>query len=140
MKKIILLSAVVFLALTSFAQHSAEYYKVTKFMKDRGWTLSADNRTANLKEGGYTTWWNRHYYANLEYAVVAFSDDPDVEDVDVEVRDLDGDLIAKDDDEESWAIARFQLDYAQTLKVKMTNYSSQTPNYASSCRYLIFYK
>lgn len=140
MKKIILTCFIAVIAATAFGQNSAQYDRVVKMMKNKGWTQTDVNRWADLKEGGYTSWWSRHFYSSLEYAVVAFSDDSDVEDVDVEVRDMDDDLIAKDDDEEAIAIARFTLDEAQSLKIKMTNYSSETPSYASRCRYLIFYK
>jgi hypothetical protein len=141
MRKIIVCLALAFIALPSFAQKTSdEYNKVVRDMKAKGWTQTADNRVAKLKEGGYTTWWNRSFYAALEYAVVAFSDDQDVEDVDVEVRDLDDDLIAKDDDVDPRAMATFTLKKERTLKIKMTNYASSTPDYASSCRYLIFYR
>jgi len=139
MKRILITCAIIVMAMTAFGQ-SKEQARVEKFMKDKGWTQTDVNRWADLKEGGYTSWWSRHFYSALEYAVIAFSDDPDVEDVDVEVRDMDGDIIAEDKDSDDWGIATFTLDEAQSLKIKMTNYSSKTPSYASRCRYLIFYK
>lgn len=140
MKKLLLTCFIAVVTATAFSQNSAQYERVVKLMKNKGWTQTDVNRWADLKEGGYTSWWSRHFYSALEYAVVALSDDPDVEDVDVEVRDMDDNLIAKDDDEDDVATARFTLDDAQSLKIKMTNYSSETPSYASRCRYLIFYK
>lgn len=139
MKKIILTCMIVLAGLTAFSQ-SKEQTRVEKFMKERGWTQTDVNRWADLKQGGYTTWWNRSFYAALEYAVIAFSDDPDVEDVDVEVRDLDDNKIAADNDTDDWGIATFKLDEGQTLKIRMTNYKSETPTYASRCRFMIFYK
>lgn len=133
--------AVVFITITNaFGQNSSEYYRVTKYMKDRGWALTPDNRWANLKESGYTSWWSRYFSSALEYAVVAFSDDPDVLDVDVEVTDLYGNEVSSDNDEDEWAIATFYLSYSRDLRIRMTNYSSLTPYYASRCRYLIFYR
>lgn len=140
MKKTIILCFITIMAVAASGQNSAQYDKVVKMMKNKGWTQTDVNRWADLKEGGYTSWWSRHFYSSLEYAVVAFSDDPDVDDVDVEVRDMDDKRIAIDDDNSNIGMARFTLDKAQSLKIKMTNYSSETPSYASRCRYLIFYK
>lgn len=140
MKKIIITCFIAVLAATAFGQNSAQYDRVVKLMTKKGWTQTDVNRWADLKEGGYTSWWSRHFYSSLEYAVVAFSDDPDVDDIDVEVRDMNDKRIAIDDDVDDVAIVTFDLDKAQNLKIKMTNYSSETPSYASRCRYLIFYK
>jgi hypothetical protein len=141
MRKIIVCLALAFMAIPSFAQtNSDEYDKVVRYFKDKGWTQTADNRVAKLKEGGYTTWWSRSFYAALEYAGGGFSDDKDVEDIDIEVRTLDNGLISKDDASDTWAIATFTLKSQETLKIKMTNHKSETPDYASSCRYLIFYR
>src|SRR5690242_5175532 len=103
MKKTVLAFSLVIVTLTCFGQNSKEYDRVVAYMKSEGYTQTADNRWADIKVGGYTSWWSRSYYANLKYAVVAFSDDPDVYDVDVEVRDVTDALVAEDNSKDRWA-------------------------------------
>jgi len=140
MKKAFLALSLIIITLTGFGQNSKEYDRVVAYMKSEGYTQTADNRWADIKKGGYTTWWERSYYANLTYAVVAFSDDPDVYDIDVEVRDQNDALVAEDKSKDRWATATFTLNVGATLKIKMTNEGSNNPDNLSRCRYLIFYK
>lgn len=121
----------------SFGQYSESV--VTSNMGSMGWKLS-NNRYAFLKEGVSTDWWSATFYSGTEYAVVAFSNDEDVEDMDVEVQYPGGGTYAKDKDTDDFAMVTFSPAVDRTLKIRMTNYASDTPDFASECHYLVFYR
>lgn len=120
-----------------FAQYSAS--AVVSVMKDKGWSLS-NNRYAFLKEGVSTDWWSATFHSGTEYAVVAFSNDEDVEDIDLEVAYPSGTPYKSDVDPGDFAMVTFTPPVSRTYKIRMKNESSETPAYASECRYLVFYR
>ena len=75
--------------------------------------------------------------SSLCLSIVACSNDVDVTDVDVFVYLSDGSLFMKDDDRSALAIVKFECTYSQQVKIVIKNYSSLTPNYASTIRYFI---
>jgi len=108
-------------------------------MRDDGWTL-ANDRVADLKEGDSTPWWYRTFSQDLTYKIAAFSEDDDVLDLDLEVRYPDGTLYKKDVELDPVAVVVFTPSVDRYLKIKITNYESDTPYYASECKYLVFFK
>jgi len=108
-------------------------------MRDEGWELS-ENRTADLREGMSTTWYYRTFNTGLEYKVIALSEDDDVTDIDLVICYSDGQPYKSSVDESEIAEVSFQPAKDRYLKIKMTNYASDTPYYRSQCNYLIFYR
>ncbi len=120
------------------AQHTESDVKSLMAIDD--WTFAGDSRYAYLKEGGSTSWWYRTFRSDREYAVVAFSEDGDVDDVDLEIQTGSGYAFKRDVLIDALPIVTFSVGYDRQLRIKMTNYSSSTPNYASKCYFMIFYR
>ena len=114
--------------------------QVKSIMRDRGWIATADSRYAYLKEGESTTDWYRIFYSTLEYAIVAYSDDEDVLDIDLQLNDAYGEAYIKDDEFDEFSILQFTPAYTISLGIKMTNYSSIEKYLTSKCNYTIFYR
>jgi len=94
---------------------------------------------SSLEQGQYFTktfTFNR----DVEYNIIALSEDLDVLDVDIQVYTDSGDIYAEDTSSDRFAEVNFTPSYTRTLTIKVKNYSSNTPNYASKVYFLIAYK
>ena len=140
MKKIVILASAFFLfALGVKAQSaSADYKEAIALLKDKGYSISTE-QYAYLKEGE-TAYNLKTFYANLDYVVVAMSDDDNVNDVDIYLYDDDGSEYAKDADSKSVAVLTVSPLVTRDMKVVIKNYSSSTPGTTSKCRFVIAYK
>ncbi|MVN23276.1 hypothetical protein [Mucilaginibacter arboris] len=107
-------------------------------MKYQGWTVSS-NRFVDLKEGESCSWWYKSFFSNHEYKIVAFSEDDDVTDIDIEVQYTDGTSYRKDDDNDDLAVVQFNCYTTKVLGVRITNYASDS-YYASRCKFIVFYR
>lgn len=112
--------------------------EVTSYMKILGWT-KGDARYANLKEDGNTSWWYRNFHYGYEYKIIAFSEDEDVIDMELEVQYADGRAFDYNIDE--WAsVYVTPLSDVVSMRIRMQNFSSLTPYYASRCNFVVYYK
>lgn len=120
---------------------SAQHYQsdIIEEMNDAGWTL-ANNRYANLREGSSSSWWYRTFSSEREYRVVAFSDDEDVLDVDLEIQYADGTPYKNDEDDEDLAVVYMSPYITRQYRIRIKNYESLTPNFASKCYFMVFYR
>jgi hypothetical protein len=131
--------ALIVLSLLGLPKANAQYQNASYIndMDVYGWTL-LENRLSYLEESVSTVWLYRTFYAGHQYKVVAYSDDEDVQDVDLLACKTDGAEYLADQSDGQSATLTFTPLHTVYLKIKMTNYLSDDPNYASRCHYLIF--
>lgn len=110
---------------------------IKSVMENRGWTYSQTVH-ADLIEDQSCTWWYRNFYANREYEIIAFSEDGDVNEVCLKVQYPHGTEFLEDCDSQS--LVHFFCYSDRQLRIAITNKSSDTPNYASRIKFMIFYK
>lgn len=133
MKKFLFILMLLMVSLTTFSQSSYETYK--NLYRSYGWNIG-NEQYANLIQGNIAyTYMN--FTSGSTYSIIACSNDADVTDIDVYVYLSDGTLFMKDTDASAIAIVKFTCTYSQQVKIVIKNYSSRTPNYASTIRYFI---
>ncbi len=131
--------AFAFLSLGVKAQSASEDYKeAIAILKDKGYSISTE-QYAYLKEGE-TAYNMKTFYANLDYVIVAMSDDDNVNDVDIYLYDDDGSEYSKDADSKSVAVLTVSPLVTREMKIVIKNYSSSTPDVTSKCRFVVAYK
>lgn len=133
MKRILFILTLLVASLTTFSQTSYETYK--NLYRSYGWNIG-NEQYANLIQGN-TAYTYLNFTSGSTYSIIACSNDADVTDVDVYVYLSDGTLFMKDVDASAIAIVKFTCTYSQQVKIVIKNYSSLTPNYASTIRYFI---
>lgn len=133
MKKVLFILTLLVASLTTFSQTSYETYK--NLYRSYGWNIG-NEQYANLIQGN-TAYTYLNFTSGSTYSIIACSNDADVTDVDVYVYLSDGTLFMKDVDASAIAIVKFTCTYSQQVKIVIKNYSSLTPNYASTIRYFI---
>ena len=136
MKRLLILLAMAVLSLGIFAQ--SRYEKVRHVYRSLGYNIGLEE-FANLKEGsfGYST---VNFEAGSRYEIVAVSNDTDVKDIDLYVYYPNGELFMEDTDNSNLSVVSFNCTYSQSMKIIIKNYSSLTPNFASTIRYFIAWK
>lgn len=136
MKRLLILLAMTLLSLGIFAQ--SRYEKVRQVYRSLGYNIGLEE-FANLKEGsfGYST---VNFEAGSRYEIVAVSNDTDVKDIDLYVYYPNGELFMEDTDNSNLSVVSFNCTYSQSMKIIIKNYSSLTPNFASTIRYFIAWK
>ena len=136
MKRLLIFLAMTILSLGIFAQ--SRYEKVRQVYRSLGYNIGLEE-FANLKEGsfGYST---VNFEAGYRYEIVAVSNDIDVQDIDLYVYYPNGELFMEDTDNSNLSVVSFNCKYSQSMKVIIKNYSSLTPNFASTVRYFIAWK
>jgi hypothetical protein len=82
----------------------------------------------------------RTFYGGTNYVIVAASDDVDVTDIDLYLYYESGNVRNKDTDTDRIAVINFTPGTDLMLKLVVMNYRSNTPTYASRCKYFIAYK
>lgn len=137
MKKLLFISCFILSTTLALAQGNS-YREVKAYLRREGYTISND-LYADLRQGN-TSYYHKTFYAGLSYIIVALSDDRDVRDVDVCLYESNGDKYECDTDTEVAAAITFSPSFQRTMRVEIINYRSNTPNYASRCRYIIAYK
>ena len=133
MKKILFILMLLVVSLTTFSQTNYESYK--NLYRSYGWNIG-NEQYSNLIQGN-TAYTYMNFISGNTYHIIACSNDNDVTDVDVFVYLSDGTLFMKDIDASAIAIVKFTCTYSQQVKIVIKNYSSLTPNYASTIRYFI---
>src|SRR5688500_9463536 len=106
---------------------------VTSYMRNYGSWTSSETRSANLVEDQQTTWWYRTFVYGYEYKIVAYSEDGDVSDMELEVEYADGTTFSYDIDEWATIYIRPLTRSGVRLRIRMGNYLSVDPDFASKC-------
>jgi hypothetical protein len=110
--------------------------RVTSDMRYDDWT-AADKKYAYLQEDEQTAWWYRYFTLGYEYKIMAFSEDGDVIDVKLEVEYADGRSFDYDIDDLASVYVK-PLTTGVRMRIRMSNYLSDDPDYASKCHFIVF--
>jgi hypothetical protein len=119
------------------------YQNAKSYAISQGYKIIVE-QYANLSQGS-TAGYTKTFYGSNDYMIIAVSDDSDVTDLDVFVKDTDvysndGHTLYADSDATNIGVIRFSQYSESTMRVVIKNYSSLTPNYASTVRFLIAHK
>src|SRR3569833_128362 len=115
-RRILIITVMLFISAMGFAQSgSSEYRQVLALLKDKGYSISTE-QVADLKQGE-TAYHFKTFYKNLDYVIVAMSDDDDVTDVDVYLYEEDGDEYTKDTDTKNVAEVKLSRLVTRDMKV-----------------------
>jgi hypothetical protein len=141
MKKFLLVAAVLIsFSSISFAQSSTgfTYNFIRGYCQGLGYSIGQE-WNANLAQGDYFTK-TFTFDEGVEYDIVALSEDNDVQDVDIQILTPSGDVYTQDTKTSAYAEVNFTPSYTRTLTIKVKNYRSRTPNYASKVYFMIAYR
>ena len=138
MKKKLLTITVIALTVLSISAQSLKYKSLRNEIINYGYTISLE-RYADLRQGNIAFDW-KTFYAGYEYVIFACSDDDDVIDMDVALFDGYGNLYQEDGKNEYFAYLKLTPYLTQDMKIVVKNDISNTPYYASRCRFIVAYK
>jgi hypothetical protein len=139
MRKIIFIFWLILMALSAVCQESSPAYKEIKaLLQNQGYTI-AEEQYANLSQGKVAVH-TRTFHEGNSYKIVGMSDDSDVTDVDIFLKDMNGNVYDKDSDTSAFAVILFSPTFTRKMKVEIKNHASNDPRYESRCRIIIGYK
>lgn len=119
----------------SFGQY---YEKIKQVFINDGFSINA--------EYGYKLSQGNGFYnevtlkKGIKYMIVACTDDKDINDIDILLCDLNGNILDKDTDISNLATIILTPIENTTYKIIVKNYSSNTPTYKSMCYLFIVNK
>lgn len=134
MKPFILTLLTAFCLCSSFTDAN-RYYRVKQALEDQGYTISKDIY-GDIAQGETVYYW-KTFYANNTYAIYGFSEDDNVNDLDLEVQYDDGTTYVSDSKSDALPVVVFTPGYTRTMKVILKNYDSDTPYDESRCEFFI---
>lgn len=141
MKKIILvLTLMLFCSGLILGQNIQKYVNAKAYIENLGYTCKAEYSFYSLLSEGEKFYSYKTFHPGNDYIIVAFSEDSDVQDIDVYLCLTDGTIYKEDTDTESTAVLTFSPAYEITMKTYVKNYSSDDPGYSSRCWVVIGYK
>jgi hypothetical protein len=137
MKKLFLSIVLILSLVFLFAQRSEEK-ELKSLMKEQGYSWS---ETKNLKLGdGESLFLWRTFYSGNEYAIVVFTEDENVYDLDLYLHDTEDALIYTSATEGAFEMIEFSPSDVSQFKVLIHNYSSSPEQTDYKCKFMIFYK
>ena len=137
MKKIFLSIAFVLSISIMFAQKGEEK-ELKSLMKDLGYSWS-ETGSAKLRKGESEYYW-RTFYSGNEYAILTFSEDKRVYDVDLLLYDEKGSLLDKSISGKGFEKIEFTPTEAKQIKIVLNNYDCSPELVEYKCKFMIFYK
>lgn len=137
MKKIFISIVFILSVATLFAQ-KLEENDLKALMTDLGYSWS-ETKATKLILGESEYFW-RTFYSGNEYAILAFSENSGVYDLDLYLYNEVGSLIDRSSSKEGFEIVEFlQKDVEQT-KIVIRNYECSPEQIEYKCKFMIFYK
>jgi len=124
--------------LTSVFGQRAEEKEMKSLMQDLGYSWS-ETKSLKLVEGQSEYYWRTLYEGN-EYAILAFSDDEGLYDIDIYLYNEEGSLIDQSKASENFDILEFTPDTSGLVKVVLKNYDALSTVDEYKCKFMIFYK
>jgi len=138
MKKITILG--IFFIILSATSLSAQNIgaEIRAYLKKEGYSISTE-QYAYLSEGemaGHT----KTFYSGTEYAIIAYTEDYGVKDIDVYLYDDDGSVLVKDIETERFAIIEYKPYISREMRAVIKNYESESSIKEYKCKFIIAYK
>ena len=137
MKKIYLSLIFIFSISSLFAQKSEEK-DLKALMKELGYSWS-ETKSVKLREGESEYLW-RTFYPENQYAILTFSENSNVYDLDLHLYDKEGSLIDKSITDTGFEMIEFTQDDTKQLKIVINNYKCSPDQVVYKCKFMIFYK
>ncbi len=125
---------------TSIASLHAQHVgsELRAYLRKEGYSISTE-QYAYLSKGekaGHT----KTFYDGTQYAIVAYSENSDVKDVDIYLYDEDGSLLVKDTDSDTFAIISYTPYTTREMRAVIKNYDSYSSTKEYKCEFIIAYK
>ena len=136
--KRIFLSLVFIISVSSLFAQKAEEKDLKALMKDLGYSWS-ETESTKLRKGESAYYW-RTFYSGNEYAILTFSEDKRVYDVDLLIYDEAGSLVDKSISGKNFEKIEFTPTDAKQVKIVLNNYDCSTELVEYKCKFMIFYK
>ena len=137
MKKIYLPIIFIFSISLLLAQKSEEK-DLKALMQELGYSW-AETKTVKLSKGASEYFW-RTFYSGNEYAILTFSENSNVYDMDLHLYDEHGSLIDKSITDDSFEMIEFTQNDTKQVKVVINNYKCSPDQVVYKCKFMIFYK
>jgi hypothetical protein len=137
MKKIFI-SITLILSLASVFAQRAEEKEFKTLMKDLGYSWS-ETKSVALSEGESEYYW-RSFFTGNEYAILTFSEESEVQDVDLYLYDDAGSLLKQSTSNGNFEIIEYSPLASIQVKVVIKNYDSTLESTKFKCKFMIFYK
>jgi hypothetical protein len=137
MKKLLLLLSFV-LPLFALSQSLDKKFSVVADLMKEGYSVASEY-TMVLKKGEEKTF-ERTFYSNTKYVVVAIPTESGVTDSDLYIDYPDGDSYVKDNDNYAWSIVRYTKIYEQPMKIRVKNYAASSSTYSYDFTVVVMYK
>jgi hypothetical protein len=114
--------------------------EVKSYMRTNGDWISSDSKYANLVEDQNTNWWYRTFAHGYEYKIVAFCEDGEINDMELEVQYSNGTSFSYDIGQLATIYIRPISKSGSKMRVRMRNFLSDDPDYASKCHFIVFFR
>jgi len=139
MKTNTIILALLFLSISITAGAQGTVYNFVKgYGQGLGYSIKGEYH-CNLKQGEACTQ-KLTFYKGSDYDVLAFSEDGDVQDIDVKILTSYNTTYVEDNSAKDYAEVTFSPSFTRSLTIRVKNYSSNTPYYASKIYFIVFYK
>lgn len=112
--------------------------EVKAYLKKKGYSISTE-QYAYLSKGekaGHT----KKFYSGLTYAIIAYSEEYGVKDIDIYLYDDDGSVLVKDTDSQKLAVVTYAPYVSRDMRVVVKNYESESSVKDYKCKIIIAYK
>jgi len=106
-------------------------------LKEKGYSISKE-LFSDLAEGE-TAYYTKTFYAGTNYAIIAYSEEYGVSDIDIYLYDDDGSVLVKDTDSDQSALVEYSPYVSREMKVVIKNYNSESSVKEYDCRFIIAY-
>ncbi|OQX76509.1 MAG: hypothetical protein B6D61_08710 [Bacteroidetes bacterium 4484_249] len=137
MKKLFI-SLTFILSVTLLFAQKAEEKELKSLMKELGYSWS-ETESTRLRVGESAYYW-RTFYTGNEYAILTFSEDKRVYDVDLLLYGEDGSLLDKSISGKNFEKIEFSPSDVTQVKIVLNNYDSSPELVEYKCKFMIFYK
>jgi len=137
MKRTFLSIAFIIFITVLYAQ-KAEEKDLKALMTDLGYSWS-ETKSTMLHKGESEYFW-RTFYSGNEYAILVFSENKDVFDLDLYLYNEEGNLLDKSISKGNFEIIEFALADVSQTKIVLKNYNCAPEQAEYRCKFMIFYK
>lgn len=137
MKKLFLSIVLIVIVASLFAQKSEEN-DLKILMQELGYSWS-ETKSTKLIEGESDYFW-RTLYGGNEYAILAFSENKGVFDLDLYIYNDEGFLLDNSLSEQGFEIVEFTPTEVMQTKIVIKNYECSPEQIVYKCKFMIFYK